>query len=45
MSVKSAFRPCGRDLGEFSKSTRWSFLVNLTARPIQERNQRDFGVQ
>ena len=28
---KSAFRPCGRDLAEFFKSTGWAFLVNLIA--------------
>jgi hypothetical protein len=26
----SAFRPCGRDLVDFFKSTSWAFPVNLT---------------
>jgi hypothetical protein len=29
MDEKSAFRPCGRDLREFFKSTGWAFPVKL----------------
>ena len=37
MSEESAFRPRGRDVAEFFKSTGWAFSVNLTPnRPISE---------
>lgn len=29
MSEESAFRPCGRDLAEFFKSTGWALYVNV----------------
>ena len=29
LAEKSAFRPCGRDLVEFFKSTRWASYVKL----------------
>ena len=45
MDEKSPFRPCGRNLVEFSNNTGWAFLVNLTPNrpasgwPVISKNQ------